>query len=181
MGALHRISDFFEHILLSLSVCAAAFARAIATESHGILDRPGANERDTNEPRSRVQYGGQLHDEYELAVLLARHHDELPGSNGRPHRAELCFCRRGNCGGRCVDAGTCAAYDQDDWEFLGRCDALHGLHPAADFNCRCAVLRVAGIDSKLQAGCDRADAGRRLSNDRTGTPRIAALHQDAGH
>src|SRR5881628_719936 len=101
MGALHGVADFAQHILFPVSVCAATIARAAAAEPDAFLDSSGADECDTDDAGPRLQYRSQLHDKYQLAVVLAGHNARLSGPDGCARGSELRFCggwNRGGCG-----------------------------------------------------------------------------------
>src|SRR5262249_54564519 len=98
---------------------------------------------------SCVQYGRQLHDEYELAVLFAGYNIELPRSNGRPGGPELRLSCRGTCCGRCADSRVRAAHLKNDRKLLGGYDARHALRVAADLDSVGLILRLAGLYSEF--------------------------------
>ena len=158
--------------MISLSIFSFLFVYVLqrlqglpAAESDALLDAAGARKRHADDAGPGVQHGRQLHDEHELAVVFAGHDDELPGADGGARGPELCFRRRRNCGCGRADPRICAPHREDDRKFLGRCDALHALHPASDFHSGDAVLCLAGIHSELQGACDGNDAGRRDPDD----------------
>ena len=75
--ALFGVHDLAEHLQFSFRVSAAAVAGTSAAEPHALLDAAGALKRHADDAGPGLQHGRQLHDEYQLAVLFARHDDEL--------------------------------------------------------------------------------------------------------
>ncbi len=67
-----------------------------------------------------LQYGGFVHDEYELAGLFGRKHDELLHPDGRPRLSQFCFCRCGYRARDCFHSRHRPPPDADDRKLLGR-------------------------------------------------------------
>src|SRR5262249_14881629 len=112
VGALYRIADFFKHVLLSVSVCAAAVAGTASPQPNAFFNSTSACKCDGHDSGPCLQYGSQLHDEHELAVLLARHNGELPRSDGGADRAEFRF-----------RSGRNSSSSRDDSRFRSSLDA----------------------------------------------------------
>ena len=93
---------------------------------------------------SRLQHGGELRHQHQLAVLRPRNDDELSGADGGADGAQFRLGRDRHRARRRADPRLCAALGADGRQFLGRSDPLHALHPAADLHRRRSVLRLAG-------------------------------------
>ena len=90
---------------------------------------PAAQPRRTERraPRPRVQHGGLVRDQHELAVLLARADDELPDADDRAGRAELRL-GRGRHGGRRRDGARLLPLGEPRHrQLLGRPRARHAV------------------------------------------------------
>ena len=130
----------------------------------------------------RLQHGGQLHHQHQLAVLRARDDDELsrrrwPGSPCRTSsrrrpasrwRSRWCAAsraaRRRRIGNFWVDLTRCTLY------ILLPISIVVG-----------AVLRLAGHAAEPRRLHRGDDARRRQAGDRPGAGRLAGGHQDARH
>ena len=131
--------------------------------------------------RSFVQYGGELHHQYQLAELRRRKHDVLSRADARPHPSELFVGgdRHRACAG--ADPRLRAPFGAYGRQFLGRYNPLHALHPHSDLRALRAVPGLAGhaADARRLCGCDDA---RRRQADHCGRPgRLASRDQDARH
>ena len=115
----------------------------------------------------RLQHGGQLHHQHQLAELRRRKHDvlsrrrwlgltrpELPLGGDR-HRAR----------GR-ADPRLRPRLGAHHRQFLGRSHPLHALRPAADLRRLRAVPGLAGHAADARRLCRRDDAGRRQADHR---------------
>ena len=121
----------------------------------------GAAERHADDARPGVQYRRQLHDEHELAVLLARHDGELFRPDGRSRGPELRLRRGGNRRGRGADSRICAPHGEDHRKLLGGRDPLHALHPASDLRIwRLCFLSGRDRFRTSKAVSRRPDSGR---------------------
>ena len=127
-----------------------AFAGCASVQSAALFNGRSAAECHAHDSGPGVQHGRELHDQHELAIVRAGNHGELLRADGRTCGPELRFRRRRYRGCCRVDTRICPAQREDDRKLLGRCDAVHALHSASDFDRGRPVLRVAGIDSKFQ-------------------------------
>ena len=108
-------------------VLARLGARAVRAPARA--GRAAAQPRRTERrpPRPRVQHGGLVRDQHELAVLLARADDELPHADDRAGRAELRLGRgRHGRGGR-DGARLLPLGEPRHRQLLGRPRARHAL------------------------------------------------------
>ena len=112
--------------------------------------------------RLRVQYGGKLRDQYQLAGLRWRNHNELSVADAGTERTELPFGRDGHRRFDCSDSWIHSAQRRDDRQFLGRPDTFDSLRSAAPFDCPCTRAGVSGCRPELSAVsvCCAAAAGQ---------------------
>ena len=99
----------------------------------------------------------------------------------RADRAELRLGGDRHRAGGCADPRLRPPVGQGHRQLLGRSDALHALHPAADLVRRGALPRLAGHAAELQRLCRCDDPRGREADDRAGPGRLADRHQDARH
>ena len=83
-----------------------------------------------------VQHRGQLRHQHQLAVLRPRNDDELSHADGGADGAQFRLGRDRHRAGDRAGPRLRAPLGADDRQFLGRSDALHALHPAADLDRR---------------------------------------------
>ena len=105
-----------------------------------------------------VQYGHQLHHQYQLAELRRRKHDVLPRADARPDAPELSLGGNRHRARRCADPRLRTALGSHRRQFLGRYDPLHALYPASDLRALCTVPGLAGhpADARRLCRCDHA-------------------------
>ena len=157
---------------LRAAVCDLAAAGLPAAQPAGLR-------RDERAPR--LQHGGVVRHQHQLAELRRRDDAVLLQPDGRPHRAEL---RLGSDrhGGRRA-AGACVRPRQvdDGRQLLGRPDAGHALRAAAAVDRRgiCAYRARRAAEPQPIRRCD--DARRRQADDRAGPGRQPDRHQAARH
>ncbi len=106
-----------------------------------------------------VEHSCQLCHKHELAGLRRRGHDELPVTNARSDRAELCLGRDGHGRVGRAHPGHRAAHGHGHWQLLGGSDAHHPLHPAAAGDDRRRRHSLAGRCTDPQPVQDRGLAG----------------------
>src|SRR5882762_10007288 len=94
-------------------------AAAQSAEARGCAARPG------------VQYGGFVHNEYELAGVCAGNHHVVPDANGRPRVSQLYFRGGGSCSGHRRDPRDRAAREKHHRKLLGGYDARDAVGAAA--------------------------------------------------
>ena len=129
----------------------------------------------------RVQHGGQLRDEHELAELRRRVDDEPPDADGRARRAELRVRGGRHGGGDRLRARSGPAAVGHDRELLG------GPHPHGDPGAAAARVRrrngprEPGRGAELLRWHRGADRRRRDAGDPGRTGRLAGGDQGAGH
>ena len=143
-----------------------------AAEPAGLRQRPSG---------PRLQHGGQLRHQHQLADLCRRDDDEPFQPDGRADGAQLRFGRDRHRHGACRDAGLRALGRVDGRQLLGRSRPRDPLCPAADCHRRGARLRGDGpaADARRLGGCD--DARRREADDRARTDRQPGGDQAARH
>ena len=131
--------------------------------------------------RPVLQYRDLLHHQYQLAELRRRKHAVLSHADGRPDAPELFVGgdRHRARGG--ADPRLFACLDAHRRQFLGRCDPLHALHPAADLHRLHAVPGLTGHAADARRLCRCHDAGRRQADHCRRPGRLAGRDQDAGH
>ena len=157
---------------LCRSLCADAPAGGAAVQSGGAIRRRA---------RPRLQHGGQLHHQHQLAELRRRKHDVVSRADAGPDASEFPVGGdRHRAGGR-ADPRLRAGLGQDGRQFLGRYDPLHALRAAADLRALCAVPGVAGHPADARRLCRCDDAGRRQADHRGRPGRLAGRDQDARH
>ena len=81
-------------------------------------------ESDGCSPGSRLQHGGQLHDEHKLAGLCRRDDHEYHDADAGAHGSEFRFRGKRHGGARRLHPRACATASDDDRQLLGR----HGPH-----------------------------------------------------
>ena len=80
----------------------------------------------------RLQHGGELRHQHQLAGLWRRDDHELPDADGGAHGAQFRLGRdRHRARASRSSAASRGVRAQDDRQFLGRSHPLHALHPAA--------------------------------------------------
>ena len=131
--------------------------------------------------RPRLQYGRQLRDQHELAVLCRRNDHELPLADAGLGGAELRVRRHRHRAGGGADPWLCPPVGAGHRQFLGRSDALHALHPAADIVRGRPFSGLAGHAPEFQCLCDRDNGRGRPADDRARPGCVADRHQDARH
>ena len=131
--------------------------------------------------RSVVQYGDELHHQYQLAELRRRKHDVLSRADARPDAPEFPVGGDRHRARDGADPRLRAPFGADGRQFLGRYDPLHALHPHADLRALCAVPGLAGHPADARRLCRCNDARRRQADHRGRPGRLADRDQDAGH
>ena len=102
-----------------------------------------------HELERRVQHGGQLRHQHQLAVLRRRGDPLLPEPDGRPDGAELRVGRRRHGRARRRHPGVRAPRHRSPRQLLGRPGAHHALHPAAAGDRVRPDPRLAGRDADV--------------------------------
>ena len=97
MISLSIFGFLFIYLLQRLQVASPA-------QPHALLHGAGAAKCHGDDAGPCGQYGGQLFDQHELAVLFPRYHHELLHPDGGSCRAELRVRRGWNCRRRCHDS-----------------------------------------------------------------------------
>ncbi len=130
---------------------------------------------------SVLQHRDQLHHQHQLAELRRRKHAVLSRADARADAPELPVGgdRHRARGG--ADPRLLPLLDAHHRQFLGRCDALHALRPAADLRRLHAVPGLAGHAADARRLCRCDDAGRRQADHRGRPGRLAGRDQDARH
>ena len=139
-NGLEKISgrrSFIQCRRISLSVPFPAVSEMAAAESR----RYGKHE-----VGHCFQYGSQLHDQYELAVLLRRRAGghQLLCADDRAGRAELRQRRHGDCRHGRPDPRPEEEMCFHPGQFLGGPDAEHLVFPYSHFRRRCAPAGIPG-------------------------------------
>ena len=124
----------------------------------GPLRHPAGARRAPAEPREawcrlarpRLQHGGELRHEHELAELHRRDDHELSHADGRPHGPELRVGGGGHGRAGGAHPGIRAPIRRDDRQFLGRSHAHHAVHPLAALLRLRAGPRLAGRRADLR-------------------------------
>ena len=132
---------------------------------------------DGHDAGSRLQHGGQLHHQHQLAVLQRRSGAELSEPDGRADGAELRVRRdrHGRPGG--ADPGLFPPQRPDGRQFLGRYGARHPLRAAAAVDRHGAVPGLAGRAAEPQRLCHGRDGRRRAAGHRPRSCRFADRDQ----
>ncbi len=168
MGGIHD-----QHVALQCrrdagALRAGAAAMVPAAESAGACGRAAG---------TGFQHRGQFHDQYQLAGLRRRKHDELSDPDGRAGVPQLRFGCSGNRGGNRDRAGLRAPHGQNDRQLLVRSDSRHAVGSDADLPCVGPGSGMAGSAAELQRLYAGEDCrGRRPAN-RPGTGRFAGDHK----
>jgi hypothetical protein len=115
--------------LLLFNVLGAVVVYALQRLQFWLAVEPAEVRR--RQPGLLVQHGRQLHHQHELAGLLRRVDDGLPGADGGACRAEFPVRRNRHRGRHRADTGLRPPHRADHRQFLGRHDALHSVRAAA--------------------------------------------------
>ncbi len=131
--------------------------------------------------RASLQHGDELRHQHQLAVVRAGNDHELPHPDGGAHGPQFRVGGDRHCARDRAGARLRAALGPQHRQFLGRSGALHALHPAAGFDCRRPVLRLAGHAAE-PLGLHRChDPRRRQAGHRSGPGCLAGGDQDVRH
>ena len=128
----------------------------------------------------RLQHGGQLRDEHELAELLRRGR-EPPHPVGRSRGPELHLRCGGHRDRRRAHPRPRPPQLLDDRQLLGRHHPRDPVHPAAARRRRCDRACLAGRHPDLRRAGGREHARRSGADDRARPVRVAGDHQGARH
>ena len=105
----------------------------------------------SRERAPRLQHGGQLHDEHELAELRRGVHHVVPLPDGRPRLPQFRLRRRGNRRGRGARAGDRPAHRQDGGKLPGGSGPCDPVPPAPRLPRLRGLPGLPGDDPELQA------------------------------
>ena len=100
-----------------------------------------------------VQHGDELHHQYQLAELRRRKHDVVSRADARLDASELSIRGNRHRARHRADPRLRAAFGAHCRQFLGRCDALHALYPAADLRALRAVSDLARHSADARCLC----------------------------
>ena len=128
-----------------------------------------------------LQHGDLLPHQHQLAELRRREHAVLSDADARADAPEFPVGGNRHRARGGADPRLLPLLDAHHRQFLGRCDALHALCPAADLHRLFAVPGLAGHAADAWRLCRGDHAGRRQADHRGRPRRLAGRDQDARH